>query len=282
MNGSVQQLRLLTAEQFEYFRKRIFDLAGISLSPAKMDLLQARLRTRVIKLGFSDYQEYRHYLESLPDDSDEWEIFVNLLTTNKTDWFREPKHFDFIVNKYLPQWMKQGKNHLNVWCAASSTGEEPYTLSLILKQAFKGTSITYSIDATDIDSKVLNIAQNGVYPRSRLEQIPPEFHSTGFCVGTKEIAEWVKVKKEIKAPVSFYRLNLIEFPYPLEKTYDLILCRNVLIYFNSETVSRVAEGLFNQASNNSVLITSHSESLQNVKTSWRYLYPSIYAKGNIF
>lgn len=282
MNGSVQQLGQLTAEQFDYFRKRIYDLAGISLSPAKFDLLQARLRTRVIKLGFSDYQEYRHYLERLPDDSDEWENFVNLLTTNKTDWFREPKHFEFIVEKYLPQWMKQGKNHLNVWCAASSTGEEPYTLSLVLNEALKGTNISYSIDATDIDSKVLNIAKNGVYPRVRLEQVPSEFHSRGFCVGTKEISHWMKVKKEIKSPVSFHRVNLIEFPYPLEKTYDLILCRNVLIYFNSGTVAKVAEGLFNQAANNSVLITSHSESLQNVKSSWRYLFPSIYAKGNLF
>ncbi len=282
MNDSVQQLPLLTAEQFEYFRKRIFDLAGISLSTAKFDLLQARLRTRVIKLGFSDYQEYRHYLESQPNNSNEWEIFVNLLTTNKTDWFREPKHFDFIRNTFLPQWMKEKKDHLNVWCAASSTGEEPYTLSLVLKQSLKDTDISYSIDATDIDSKVLKIAQNGVYPKSRLEQVPSQFHAAGFCLGTKEISDWMKVRKEIKAPVSFHRLNLIEFPYPLKKTYDLILCRNVLIYFNSETITKVAEGLFNQASNNSILITSHSESLQNVKTSWRYLYPSIYAKGNLF
>lgn len=281
MNDAIQPVVELSAEEFDYFRSKIFDLAGISMSPAKINLLQTRLRARVLALGFSNYEQYRKHLEGLPDDNSEWEIFVNLLTTNKTEWFREPKHFDFIVNKFLPHWKKLGKNHLNVWCAASSTGEEPYTLSLILNQALEGSNITYSIDASDIDTKVLGIAQNGVYPKSSLEQIPEEYHSH-FSVGVQELSNWVKVKKTIKAPISFHWLNLIEYPYPLEKSYDLILCRNVLIYFNNETIAKVAENLFKQAANNSVLITAHSESLQNVKSSWKYLSPSIYLKGKIF
>lgn len=268
--------------EFDYFRTKIFSLAGISLSDAKLDLLQARLRSRVIALGMSSFEEYRFHLESISQTDEEWETFINLLTTNKTDWFREPKHFDYIVNDFLPKWLALGKKKLSVWCAACSTGEEAYTLSLILNEALKGTDIKYTILASDIDTKVLRIAKNGVYPRDLIHQIPERFHRMGFCFGTKEISNWMKVRKEIKEPIQFKQLNLTVKPFNLDEGHDLILCRNVMIYFNPTTVKNVVDEIYRVSNKDSVLIIAHSESLQNIQTSWRYRSPSIYYKGKIF
>ncbi|MES2525578.1 MAG: protein-glutamate O-methyltransferase CheR [Bdellovibrionota bacterium] len=272
---------VMAQQDFEFFRARIFSLAGISLSEAKLDLLQSRLRPRLLATGLSNFREYRKFLEEIENDHDEWEIFTNLLTTNKTDWFREIEHFTYLTEEFLPRWKKLGKKHLTVWCAASSTGEEPYTLSLVLEQALHGTGITFEIQASDIDTKVLNQARNGVYDVMRLSQVPDKYKN-GFLVGTGDISNWMKVKKKIKAPVTFSQVNLTKIPYRWKQPYDLVMCRNVLIYFNQDTIRQVVEGFYQVGCPDSVLIIAHSESLQNIKTSWKYIKPSIYSKGKIF
>jgi chemotaxis protein methyltransferase CheR len=281
MQGISQTSLKMNLEEFNYFRSKIFDLAGISLSDAKLDLIQARLRHRILALSLSDYKDYQKYLERLPTSHEEWEVFINLLTTNKTDWFREPEHFTFINQEFLPKWLKLNKKHLSVWCAASSTGEEPYTLSLVLNKALQGSGVSYDILATDIDTKVLGLARNGVYPKERLGQVPETYHHSGFCFGRDEISDWVKVRKEIKAPVKFQQLNLTTGPFGLKQDFDLVLCRNVLIYFSPQTISKVAESLHQCASKDGVLLIAHSESLQNINASWKYVRPSIYQKGKL-
>lgn len=278
---AVAKPAVLSVQEFDYFRSRIFDLAGISLSEAKRDLIQSRLRPRLVATGMEDFLEYRKYLESLPPSHEEWEAFTNLLTTNKTDWFREKEHFNYIVSDFLPKWKTLGKKHLQVWCAASSTGEEPYTLSLVLNEALKGSGITYEIQASDIDTKVLRQAVNGVYPKDRLSFIPDKYHSN-FALGSGEIAGWMKVRKEIRGAVQYSQFNLTHLPYRWAKPFDLILCRNVLIYFNAETIRQVVDGFFGTATKDSVLIIAHSESLQNIKSNWKYIRPSIYSKGRVF
>lgn len=269
----------LSAEDFDYFRLKIYSLAGISLSPAKHDLVQARLRSRVLNLRLPDYGSYKDYLKNRGEDDPEWETFINLLTTNKTDWFREERHFDFIVEEFLPRWKKLGKTHLNVWCAASSTGEEPYTLSLVLNEALKNGGFTYSILASDIDTRVLKTAANGVYPVEHLPMIPEKYQKTGFIVGKEDISEWMKVRKEIRQHVKFVQFNLTKYPFHHADKFDLVLCRNVLIYFNQETIQSVVENIYQVTNPEAALIIAHSESLQNVDTSWKYLRPSLYYKG---
>jgi chemotaxis protein methyltransferase CheR len=277
----VSTIPAMTKEEFDFFRAKLFELAGISLSDVKLDLLQARLRSRVTDLGFSGYDEYRDHLDKLSADDSEWEAFVNQLTTNKTDWFREPEHFNYLVKDFLPKWKTLGKKHLSVWCAASSTGEEPYTLSMVLWEALKGTGITYEILASDIDTKVLTLARNGVYPRERLYQIPENYQRIAVALGSQEISHWMKIKKEIKENVKFVQLNLTR-ALPLKDKFDIIFCRNVLIYFNSKTVEIVANSLHERALDQSALIISHSESLQSCRSKWVYRSPSIYAKGSLF
>ncbi len=282
MASEVQQLTFrMTREEFDFFREKIFLLAGISLSDAKLDLLQARLRSRVLSLGMKDFKSYQLYLQKLPEVHQEWEHFINLLTTNKTDWFREPDHFSFIVNEFLPRWFKLGKKHLKVWCAACSTGEEAYTLSLVLNLALKTAGVSFDILATDIDTNVLGLGKNGVYPQSCLPQIPEKYHF-GFCQGTKELSSWMKVRKEVKAPVEFKHFNLSQIPYHWPEKFDLVLCRNVMIYFNKETIRNVVEAIYESSCDDAALIIAHSESLQNVNASWKYLAPSLYHKGRLF
>ena len=269
----------LSPEQFEYFRKKIFKLAGISLGTGKRDLVQSRLRSRLSSLRLQDFAEYQEYLEKLRHDDEEWQTFINQLTTNKTDWFREPQHFDFLREKFIPEWLRLNKNELKVWCAASSTGEEPYTLALVLEEALKGTGKSFKVFASDIDTKVLAVAQNGVYPKDQLHQIPEEYQKN-LAFGTREISAWMKVSKNLKSKVTFGQFNLVSSS-SVEK-YDLIFCRNVLIYFNQSTIEQVVKTLYEAGHPDAVLIVSHSESFQGTKHIWDYIRPSIYSKGSIF
>lgn len=268
----------LNDEDFSFFQKAIYDYAGISLTLMKRELIQSRLRTRVLTLGFSRFQDYRLHLKNLPRGDDEWQCFINLLTTNKTDWFREEDHFVILQNEFIPQWLKQKKKILKVWCAASSSGEEPYTLALVLDELFKKSALDFDILATDIDTSVLEKAKAGVYAKDRLDQIPEKYHAH-FDLGTKDISSWMRVSKKIKDKIRFEQFNLVQQTYPHLLEFDLIFCRNVLIYFNKETIGLVAENLFEAAGRESVLFISHSESLQNIDTKWIYKKPSIYLKG---
>lgn len=280
INFAIEEIKLSPAE-FDFFRTKIFELSGISLTQAKSVLVQARLRARIVELGMKEFQQYRKYLEPLPHNHLEWQSFINMLTTNKTDWFREDEHFKYITDVFLPKWMKLKKKELNVWCAASSTGEEPYTLSMVLSEALKGTGISYKIFASDIDTRVLSVAQNGVYPKDVLHQVPDKYQGC-FAIGTEEISEWMKVKNVIKSKVSFGQVNLTQTPYQVEGEYDLIMCRNVLIYFNAETIAQVLKSLNHVAAQESVLMVSHTESFQEIKNIWKYIRPSIYYKGSHF
>lgn len=282
MNSLQPEIGRLELEEFRFFQSKILSLAGISLGQVKLDLVQSRLRTRLLTLGLSDFKAYREYLERLPDGDNEWEVFVNSLTTNKTDWFRESEHFDFVVNDFIPVWKTMGKKHLSVWCAASSTGEEPYSLALILSDALKDSDITFEVIASDIDTKVLAYAKNGVYAKNVLNQIPLKFHKSCFCYGSGEISEWMKVRKEIKSKVTFLQINLAMPPYPVNKKFDLILCRNVLIYFSPAVIQTVINGIYDCGEKESVLMIGHAESIQTVKTSWKFYRPTIYFKGKFF
>lgn len=261
--------------EFEFFREAIQRLAGITLSEAKKDLLVARLRSRVQELQLDGLKGYRKYIEGLPPENSEWQAFINLLTTNKTDWFREPSHFDHLAQVLVPAWRKEGKKRPSLWCAASSTGEEPYTLSMVMKHSL-GLGADYEILATDIDTNVLAAARRGVYQRARLEQVP-EVYRSHFSLGSGEISEWMKIKDEIKLHVAFGQINLLT-DLPAKSKFDLISCRNVLIYFSKEVIKRVTDNLYAAAAPGATLYIGHSESLQSIQTPWKMLKPSIFVK----
>jgi len=271
----------LDRADYEYFRQVIFNLAGIALSDAKVELVQSRLRGRIAALGVAGFRGYREHLAALPASAPEWQLFINLMTTNKTEWFREAEHFTYLMQSYIPRWQEKARRPLSIWCAACSSGEEAYTLSLLLRHHF-GPEFEYQITATDIDSNILARAANGVYPAARIKaEVPQEYWEGGFSFGSGAIQDWVKVRRQVKVALEFHRHNLVELPYQWQGKFDVIFCRNVLIYFAADTVHAVTEGMYACAAPSALLFIGHSESLQNRASSWRYVRPSVYVRGEL-
>jgi chemotaxis protein methyltransferase CheR len=263
-------------KDFTLLSRMLEDKTGISLSAAKRDLLQARLRSHIMGLGLGGFAEYGRLLRGLPPGEPEWQAFVNLLTTNKTEFFREGDHFTYLARTYLPQWSKGKDKMLRVWCCAASTGEEPYTLSICLGKNMPPNART-EILATDIDTDVLETARRGLYRSQAVTQIPPELRSGSIAVGSGDIKGWMRVNQPVKDRVTLTQHNLMDSDVP-RKDFDLIFCRNVLIYFTPETIAKVATKLYTAARPGALLFIGHSESLQNVKHPWTYVSPSIYQK----
>lgn len=263
---------------FDYFRTELKRRVGIAIADNKSEMINGRLRKRLVDLHLEDFDQYALWLKSLPENHGEWDIFVNCLTTNKTDFFREPEHFDFLTQELLPEWRAQRQAEFNVWCAASSTGEEPYTLSMVLHRQAKLRPFRYSILATDIDSDVLEKAKRGVYPKAKLDEIPLDYQRDSVALGTGAIDKWFKIKNSLREALSYQRCNLVQAPYAFQKSFDVVFCRNVLIYFTPETIGQVADGLYEVTKPGGHLVIGHSESLHNVKSRWQYIKPSIYRK----
>lgn len=266
-------------DDFIFFKDVLYQKSGIWMKEVKSDLMSSRLRKRAVQLGMRSLHEYRQLLEKEADDSMEWQVFINLLTTNKTDFFREPDHYDYLIHQFIPEWLKLGKTHLNVWSCASSTGEEPYTLAMVFEKHLP-PEITYSILATDIDTEVLARAKNGVYSKNRLWEIPGEYSSL-LAMGTGEVSEWFTVKRKLRDRIQFVQHNLFSEdlpPFHNEQKFDLALCRNVLIYFDSEGIEKTAKKIYQSTTENGVLLIGHSESLQGRKGLWKTKKPSYYFK----
>jgi chemotaxis methyl-accepting protein methylase len=263
----------LSQGDFEFFRERIRERAGINLSPAKRDLVQTRLRHRMGTLKLSSFSEYRRLLEKKGADDPEWQLFINELTTNKTDFFREPEHFEFLSREFLPAWPVERK--LKIWCAASSTGEEPYTTSMVVKPH----SLEYEILATDIDTRVIATASNAVYHRQKLIGVPDAYRGY-FNWGKKDLRDWARIDRSVKKAVKFREHNLLSPDIPSEGPFDLIFCRNVFIYFAPPTVERALASLYRAANPGAYLFIGHSESLQKTRNQWIYRKPSVYQKGS--
>lgn len=253
-------------------KKLIQEKMGIYYSQSKDELIKTRLRSHILKLNLKGIKEYESFLRGLPTGHEEWQNFTNLMTTNKTNFFREKQHFDHLIESVLPE--KSSQQNLKVWCAAASSGEEPYTLSMVLKNHWKNP---YSILGTDIDTHVLRRAENAVYPEHCLNEIPMEYHNS-LIKGTGEVSDWVKINAATKAQVKFQRFNLID-SVKFESEFDIIFCRNVLIYFTPETIQKVIAQLYQAARPGAYLYIGRSESLQNIKHQWDYVGPSVYKKA---
>jgi len=268
----------ISDEDFKFFQKRILDLSGIHLTQSKSDLVRARLIARLAELNLATISEYRHYLDTLPAQHKEWQHLVNQITTNKTDFFREPAHFKYLTDIFLPEWeSKHRAGRLRVWSAASSSGEEPYTLAMVLDRYFGGDD-RFEILASDIDTKVLTLAQNGVYCNSRLHEIPKEYVDQAIVIGQREVKGWFKIRKQIADRVRYSRINLVETNFFGLGQFDIIFCRNVFIYFQHETIQDIIRGFYQVLSKDGLLILGHSESVRLGSDIWSTQGPSVYKK----
>lgn len=264
-------------EDFEYFQELILRVAGIRLGGGKRELVQGRLRLRVEALKLPGFTAYREYLETLPSGAPEWQKFINSLTTNKTDWFREPGHFELLEEQARAHRAASAGEPFAVWSAACSTGEEPYSISMVLGEAL-GVG-NYEVLATDLDTDVLGVARNGVYPASRGLQVPELYRQRAFARGTGELAEWISIRKTLRTGMAFERLNLADSSYPWENRFHIVFCRNVFIYFPKDVIERIVNNLYRAARPGGLLLIGHSESLHGVRTDWKYLRPSVFVKA---
>lgn len=261
-----------TMADFERVRDLIYKHAGIALTPVKKDMVYSRLARRLRACGDKTFGQY---LARLEKDSQEWETFVNSLTTNLTSFFREAHHFT-ILKDYVRKHMD--RRPFRVWCSASSTGEEPYSIAITLCEAFNTLNPPVQIIASDIDTNVLQHAKRGVYTFDRVERLPQAQLKQFFLRGTGEQEGYVKVRPELQKLIQFHRVNLLEQGWPVKEVQDVIFCRNVMIYFDKPTQRKILERFAPLLKEDGLLFAGHSESFMHAADVFRSMGRTVYER----
>lgn len=263
------------AGDFERVRKLIYERAGISLHEGKQAMVYSRLSRRLRETGHRDFKSYLQWLErsSGPAADQEWQEFVNSLTTNLTAFFREDHHFHALAEAL--QGMK-GRN-LRLWCNAASTGEEPYSITMVLNEVL-GAQPSARLLATDIDTKVLATAQRGVYAADA-RGISAERLKRHFLRGTGSNAGFVRVKPELAKLIDFKPFNLMAPHWSLGEAYDIVFCRNVMIYFDAETQRKVLERIHGAMRPGGLLFVGHSENFTDSRDLFHLRGKTIYVRA---
>lgn len=263
----------ITDQEFSQFQKLIYDIAGIHLSPAKKNLVIGRLAKRLHQYGLATYGDYFQLLTGKKYPH-ELQVAVDLLTTNETYFFREPKHFDFLRQKILPSHPRS--KAFRVWSAACSSGQEPYTVGMVL--AYTLGESPWEVVASDISTRVLERARSGHYPLEQAELIPREYLAR-FClkgVGTQEGT--FMIEKGVRNRVKFAQINLNE-SLPRMESMNLIFLRNVMIYFDADTKRKVVKQLTERLKPGGYFFVGHSESLNGINDELKSVAPAIYRKA---
>ncbi len=266
----------LTRRTFKQIAELIYDRAGIQLSDKKETLVAARVGKRMRQLGMDDYASYLACVQN-DESGDELVELLNAISTNTTHFFRESRHFD-VLTGLLQQWESEGQSRFRIWCAAASTGEEPYTIAMTLREAIPSVTDAKLL-ATDISTRVLARASKGVYTAKSVEAVPSELRLRHFVKeGRGEDASY-KVKPELRRVVRFGRINLSKPPFPLHGPLDVIFCRNVMIYFDNTVRTGLLNDMCRLLRPGGVLIVGHAESLSGQLCPLVHLEPSVYIKN---
>ena len=268
-----------TFADFNVLRQLSNQHSGILVPDDKFDMFYSRLSKRVRLLGFSTFKQYAHYLQNHPDQ--EFTEFINAVTTNLTSFFRENHHFDYLQQIVIPDLLKknQGSHQIKVWSAGCSTGEEPYSIAMTLKNGVPD-HWDIKILATDLDTNVLAMAAEGIYGLDRVESIPPHLLRQWFQRGSGPQHNKVRVKADLRQLIQFKQLNLMQ-DWPMRGYFDFIFCRNVLIYFDKETKSQLANRYAGLLKEGGYLFIGHSESLHQLNTPFKLIGNTIYRKAGV-
>lgn len=266
-----------TTRDFERVRAMIHARAGIALAHSKQEMVYSRLARRLRAIGMTSFVGYLDALEAAPDGA-EWEAFTNALTTNLTSFFREEHHFPILADhvRHLRQLQNGPKEPIRVWCCASSTGEEPYSIAMTLCEAFGSLTPPVQVIATDIDTNVLATAEAGIYPEERIEKMAPERVRRFLLRGKGAQGGMVRVRPELRNMVSFSQLNLLETGWPVSGPFDAIFCRNVMIYFDKPTQARILARFAPLMKPNGLLFAGHSENFSYVTDAFRLRAKTVY------
>ena len=271
-------MREITDAEFERIRDFVKMKLGINLGNEKKSLVQSRLTSIIHEKGMDDFTQYFDYL--FKDKTGEALVqFVDKITTNHTFFMREKDHFDYLRDTVLPYIYEKNSqnNDLRLWCAGCSTGEEPYTLEMLIQDFFREKPVKWDtqILATDISTSVLNKAIRGVYPTESLKDLPKNWMNDYYDVldnGNRQ------VKNEIRKMVIFRKFNLMDEKFPFKKPFHTIFCRNVMIYFDTATRDQLVNKFYDATETGGFLFIGHSESLNHKTTKYKYIKPAVYRK----
>ncbi len=277
--GTVVQTFEFTEKDFERLRELIHHHTGIRMADNRRDLIYGRLSRRLRKLGLHSFSHYCRIIEQ-GEDQEELEAFRNAVTTNLTAFFREAHHFDYLAEELLPRLVEQKRvdRSLRIWSAGCSTGEEPYTLAMVVRESLPDIHAwDVRILATDIDSNVLEKAQRGVYEIQAIERVLGPRLRRWFLRGTGPFEGKAKVKPELQELIRFRKVNLME-GWPMQGAFDLILCRNVLIYFDQPTQRKLFDRFASILHPQGHLFIGHSESPLDLTDRFELIGKSIYRR----
>ena len=261
---------LFTQSDFERVRRLIYDRAGIALGDGKQEMVYSRLSRRLRLLHLGTFEAYLRLLEADAGGS-EWEQFTNALTTNLTSFFREAHHFPV-----LAEHVKARGGPIEIWCCASSTGEEPYSLAITLCEAFGTLTPPARILATDIDTQVLAKAEAGVYSLERVSDMSAERLKRFFLRGKGPQAGYVRLRPELRRLISFKPLNLLDDRWALKGPFDAVFCRNVMIYFDKPTQGQILSRFAPLLKPSGLLFAGHSENLSFVTRDFSLIGKTVY------
>ncbi|MEA3316416.1 MAG: CheR family methyltransferase [Bacteroidota bacterium] len=285
MNNQLEKIfnAELSDTEFNRLSKFIYNEVGIKLPPVKKIMLQSRLQKRLRVLEFDSYKKYIEYVFSEEGLQNEIIHMLDVVSTNKTDFFREPIHFDFLTTDVLPTFIKENNlpEKIKIWSAGCSSGEEPYTIAIVLNE-FKENNPKFDFDilGTDISSRILKTAVNAIYKIERIQNIPLSTKKKYFLRSKNKENATVRIKKELRQKVHYSRLNFMNDNYSVNNDLDIIFCRNVLIYFNRDVQEKVITKLCKKLKYGGYLFIGHSESILNMNLPLKQIKPTIFQKIN--
>lgn len=274
----------LSDRQFNFLKNFIETECGIKMPHSKRQMLEGRLRKRVKYLGYSSYKDYLDFVFNTKEGSLELINLIDVVTTNKTEFFREPDHFDFLRNVFIPEMLEsddiKNNNILKIWSAGCSTGEEPYTILIELFEDAQKYSWfpDFFVYATDISTNVLKRAKKGVYEMDKINNIPYDIKKRYFLKSKDPKKQLVKVKKALRDRIFFKRLNFMDDKYYIKERFHGIFCRNVLIYFSKENQFEIIKKQISHLIHGGYYFMGHSESLHDLGLPLKRVAPSVYKK----
>jgi chemotaxis protein methyltransferase CheR len=252
----------ISKRNFEKLASFIYDYSGIKMPPTKLTMLEGRLRRRLRATNISSFDDYCDFLFNGGGLEQEVVHLIDVVTTNKTDFFREAKHFEYLQMTVLPELLKRGHRHIRAWSSACSTGAEPYTMAMVLEEFAGGRSdADYSILATDLSTDVLQVARKGIYPEDMVAPVPSELRRRYVMNAVSTMRRDVRITPRLRSKIGFGRMNLMDKKYSVGDKMHIIFCRNVLIYFDKPTQADVLARLCDCLAPNGYMFIGHSESI---------------------
>ncbi|MBO5690954.1 MAG: chemotaxis protein CheR [Spirochaetaceae bacterium] len=283
MDSLSLQQKTLSENEFRKIASYIEKNVGIKMPPEKRLMMQSRLASRLKALHLDSYKQYIDYVFSGKDaDNHEIIMMIDAMTTNLTEFFREPQHFEFMRNVVLPGYAEQGRGKIKLWSAGCSTGQEPYTLSLVMSEYIRQNPLSsirdYSVLATDISTKVLDKAASAIYPMDAVKGIPKQTMYQYFLKGKDPSKPSVRLKQDIRDRVNFMRLNFMDDDYGFRDTLQIIFCRNVLIYFDKKNQERVITQFLRYLEPGGYLFLGHSETIFGMTLPFKTVAPTVFQR----